>query len=175
MTLLLSKNNRVVSNASPLIYLAKSGRLHLLRELYTEMLIPREVFQETGESTNSPDALLIASAVHDGWLRVENSAHDEVEQLAEGAGVERGEAAAILLAREMDGLLLIDDKLGRSAAEILGVTCLGTVGVLLQALSKSMLHYNEFISILDRMIDRGFRLDSKVYKQAISVARSFSD
>ena len=173
--LLLSKKIRVVSNASPLIYLAKAGQLHLLRELYTEMLIPRKVLQETAGSKESPDALLIASAVDDGWLHVEDSAHNEANQLAESAGIERGEAAAILLAREEDGLLLIDDKLGRSAAEILGVTCLGTVGVLLQAVSKFILQHDEFITILDRMIDLGFRLDSKVYRRAISIAKNLSD
>jgi predicted nucleic acid-binding protein len=139
------------------------------------MWIPRDVFQETAGSKDSPDALMIASAVGAGWIQVIDSIHDEVNQLAESAGIERGEAAAILLAREEDGVLLIDDKLGRGAAEILGVTCLGTVGVLLQAISKSILGYDEFITILDRMIDLGFRLDSRVYRRAISVARSLSE
>ncbi len=175
MTLLLSKKPKVVSNASPLIYLAKAGQLHLLREIYTEILIPNEVFQETGGSKGSPDAILIASAVDDGWVHIEDSEPAKANRLSESTGIEIGEAAAILLAREETALLLIDDKLGRSAAEILGVTCLGTVGVLLQGLYKSTLEYDGFVAILDRMIDSGFRLESKVYRRAINMAKNLSN
>ncbi|MFO7835218.1 MAG: hypothetical protein R6V83_01065 [Candidatus Thorarchaeota archaeon] len=168
----MSKKPKVVSNASPLIYLAKAGQLQILREVYTEILIPHKVFQEAGGIKDSPDAILIASAVDDGWIHIEDSDLDTANQLSESAGIEIGEAAAILLAREKTALLLIDDKMGRSAAETLAVTCLGTVGVLLQGLSTSTLQYDEFVAILNRMIDSGFRLDSKVYKRAINMAKS---
>jgi uncharacterized protein len=173
--LLLSKKPKVVSNASPLIYLAKAGQLHLLREIYTEILIPNDVFQETGGSKGSPDAILIDSAVNDGWIHIEDSEPAKPNRLSESAGIEIGEAAAILLARDKTALLLIDDKMGRSAAEILGVTCLGTVGVLLQGLYNSTLEYDEFVAILNRMIDSGFRLDSKVYRRAMNMAKSLGN
>lgn len=172
MTLLLSKKPNVVSNASPLIYLAKAGQLQLLRENYGEILIPKKVFQETGRTKGSPDAILIASAVDDGWIHIEDSEPPKANRLSESAGIQIGEAAAILLAREKTALLLIDDKMGRSAAEILGVTCLGTVGALLDGLHNSILYYSEFVAILDRMIDLGFRLDSKVYRRAMNMAKS---
>ncbi|NHJ14202.1 MAG: DUF3368 domain-containing protein, partial [Candidatus Thorarchaeota archaeon] len=91
------------------------------------------------------------------------------------SGIDLGEAAAILLARETEALLLIDDKMGRTTAEILGVRCLGTVGVLLRALSISRIDFNEYVAILDRMIDAGFRLDSKVYRLAVRIARDFDE
>ncbi|MBS3793617.1 MAG: DUF3368 domain-containing protein [Candidatus Thorarchaeota archaeon] len=168
----MSKKPNVVSNASPLIYLAKVGQLQLLRDNYGEILIPKEVLQETGRSKGSPDAILIASAVDDGWVHIEDSEPPKGYRLSESAGIQIGEAAAILLAREKTALLLIDDKMGRSAAEILGVPCLGTIGALLEGLYNSTLDYDEFVALLDRMIDSGFRLDSKVYRRAMNMAKS---
>ncbi|MGM0687304.1 MAG: hypothetical protein ACQET3_10075 [Promethearchaeati archaeon] len=71
--------------------------------------------------------------------------------------------------REETALLLIDDKMGRSAADILGVRCLGTVG-LFQALAQSVLQLTEFKIVLHRMINAGLRLDSKVYRVAMEMA-----
>lgn len=175
VTFVLSESIRVVSNASPLIYLAKAGRLSLLRELYQEVLVPEEVFREAGESGGSPDALVIASARDDGWIHVTALEESHMELLAKSAGIETGEAASILLARQERVLLLIDDKMGRGAAEVLGIECLGTVGVLLQAVSDSILQYEEFGRVLDRMIDLGFRLDSKVYRRALSIAEKLAE
>lgn len=175
VTFALSESGKVVSNASPLIYLAKAGQLSLLRELYQEVLVPEEVFREAGETGGSPDALVIASARDDGWMRIVGLEQGDVERLAESAGIETGEAAAILLARQENALLLIDDKMGRGAAEILGVACLGTVGVILQALADSVLQKRDFRRVLDRMIDSGFRLDSKVYRRAMNIAETLTE
>jgi predicted nucleic acid-binding protein len=167
----LSKVDKVVSNASPLIYLSIVGNLHLLKDLFGSIIIPTEVFREVCGVHDTPDSLVIAAAVDNGWIHTENAAGGDAGLLAKSSGIDIGEAAAILLAKEERALLLIDDKMGRSTAEILGVKCFGTVGVLLQALSDSILSVDEFVMTLDRMIDSGFRLDSKVYRLAMRVAK----
>jgi len=168
----LSKINRVVSNASPLIYLSIVGNLHLLKNLFGDIIIPAEVFREVCNAKDTPDSVVISSAVDDGWIHTKNVVSGDASLLAKSSGIDIGEAAAILLAKEEKALLIIDDKMGRSTAEILGVKILGTIGVLLQALSDSILTFNEFVGILDRMIDSGFRLDSKVYRLATRVAKN---
>jgi predicted nucleic acid-binding protein len=171
----LSRVSKVVSNASPLIYLSVVGNLHLLKNLFGNVIIPTEVFREVCGARDTPDSVVISSAVDDGWIHTESAVIGDADLLAESSGIDIGEAAAILLAREKGALLLIDDKMGRSAAEILGVKCLGTVGVLLQALSNSILNLDEFVAILERMIDSGFRLDSKVYRLAIRAAKDLDE
>lgn len=167
----LSKVSRIVSNASPLVYLSIVARLHVLRDLFGTVTIPTEVFREVCSTKDTPDSIVISSAIEDGWIHIRDIAGENADLLATSSGIDTGEAGAILLAREESALLLIDDKMGRSAAEILGIRCLGTVGILLQALSDSLFDYNEFVRILDRMVDSGFRLDSKVYRLAIRVAK----
>ncbi len=160
----------MVSNASPLIHLSMVGCLNLLERLFGNVIIPVEVL-EVCSAKDTPDSIVISSAVDKGWIFTKNVDSGDTVLLAKSSGIDIGEAAAILLAKQERALLLIDDKMGRSAAEILGVKCLGTVGVLLQALSDSLLNFNEFVGILDRMIDLGFRLDSKVYRLAMRVAK----
>ena len=175
VTLHLSKADKVVSNASPLIYLAKTGKLDLLRDLFQTIMIPDVVFKETCDAQESPDAILISAAVKDGWISIGNSKKGDVQLLAKNSGIDNGEAASILLAKDRRALFLIDDKMGRSVAEILGIRCLGTVGVLLIALSKHIIKIEELTSILDQMIDIGFRLETKVYRRVLQVAKKIAD
>jgi len=174
MTSHLSEISRVVSNASPLIYFSKIGQLHVLKRLFDEIIIPIQVFREVCSTQDTPDSLVVMSAVNDGWIQSKKIISKDAELLAESSGIDIGEAAAILLAKDEHALLLIDDKMGRSAAEMLGVNCLGSVGVLLQSLSDSIIDYNKFVFSLDRMIDLGFRLDSKIYRLIMRMAEQLN-
>ncbi|MBC8230623.1 hypothetical protein H8E77_13830 [bacterium] len=61
----------VVSNATPLIYLAKGNLLSILPTLYTEVWIPPEIYDETvpkGVAKGYQDALRIQQACAD-WLK----------------------------------------------------------------------------------------------------------
>jgi predicted nucleic acid-binding protein len=58
----------VVSDASPLITLARAGHLELLREFYGQILIPRAVHEEvTVASTGLPGADEVLRA---SWIEV---------------------------------------------------------------------------------------------------------
>jgi predicted nucleic acid-binding protein len=64
----------IVSDASPLISLAKAGKLYLLREIFERVLIEEEVKRETidrGKVEGAPDALVIEDAVKEGWIEIE--------------------------------------------------------------------------------------------------------
>ena len=63
----------VVSNSTPLIYLAKIGKLDLLKVLFGEILIPKEVWAEVvekGKSLGQKDAYAVENAVAQGWIKV---------------------------------------------------------------------------------------------------------
>ena len=66
----------VVTNATPLIYLAKIGKLLLLKEIYGSVIIPEEVKKEVvdkGKELGEPDAFIIEQAIKEGWLKVEKA------------------------------------------------------------------------------------------------------
>lgn len=120
----------VVSNASPLIILAKVNRLELLRSLYERIILPAEVHGEVVvPGTNLPGSAQIAQAI---WLDVRRLANPEALSAAEGEfSLARGELATVLLAEELKAdLVLMDDRAGRRLAASRGLRTRGCVGIL---------------------------------------------
>jgi predicted nucleic acid-binding protein len=150
------------------------GKLVVLKDLFEKIFIPKEVFEEVCGSQETPDSVIINDAVKEGWIGVKDTSFGGNKQLAETAGIQIGEASAIILAKEERTLLIIDDKMGRGAAEMMGVACVGTVGVLLRALVKSQITKVEFTQVLDKMIDSGFRLDIRVYREIMKLVGELS-
>jgi predicted nucleic acid-binding protein len=158
----------VVSNSTPLIYLAKIGRLDLLRELFGEVLVPKEVYAEVvlkGKSLGLKDAYVVEAAVVQGWIKV--VAADPVEMPIE---LDKGEQEALSLAKQLKATVLIDEVSARSAARLLDLTPRGTIFVLLLALKEKRIILEDFMQALNELIDAGFRLKEEVYVQAIKEA-----
>ena len=61
----------LIADASPLIGLARSSSLHLLRYLYHNIVIPQVVFNELETSSNKPGSVILAKAIESDWLSVE--------------------------------------------------------------------------------------------------------
>jgi predicted nucleic acid-binding protein len=163
----------VVSNSTPLIYLAKIGKLDLLRILFGETLIPKEVWIEVvekGKSLGQKDAYVVENAIAQGWIKVADV--DPVEMPIE---LDKGEEEALSLAKQLNlETILIDEVSARSAARLLGLTPRGTVFVLLLALKEEKIMFDGFLQALDQLIDEGFRLKEEVYVQAIREATKLS-
>ncbi len=65
--------DKIVSNATPLIYLAKADKLALLQNTINQVLIPKAVFQEVvveGKRLGEKDAYRVEKAIDQGWLKV---------------------------------------------------------------------------------------------------------
>jgi len=167
----MSSEKPLVANSSPLIWLAKIGRLGLLKAVFGKVLIPRRVYEETA-SGNSADSIPISEAVEEDWIKVsEEDYRDEATVLAGRAGIHLGEAEAIILAHKMDADLIIDEREGSATAEIFGVRPLGTVAVLLLAHAKRQLTFSEFKDGLDSLITQGFWLSVDVYNRVLEEAQ----
>jgi uncharacterized protein len=158
-----------VSNATPLIYLAKIGKLKLLKALFGEIIIPKEVWIEVvekGKSLGQKDAYAVENAVAKGWIKV--AAADPIEMPIE---LDKGEEEALSLAKQLKlETVLVDEVSARSAARLLNLTPRGTIFVLLMALKQRKIVLDEFLQALDQLIEEGFRLKEEVYVQAIREA-----
>lgn len=163
----------IVSNASPLIYLAKVERLSLLRELFEEVHIPREVREETvdrGKELGESDALVIESGIEDGWIIAR-----DVEAKDVPFELERGEIAALSLAEDLGAAeVLVDELPARKAARMMNLEPHGTVYVLFSALKKGRVDLDGFLETLDNLIQKGFRLKEEVYVRVIRRAREIA-
>lgn len=166
----MSGEGRAVSDSGPLIWLAKINRLSLLKRLFGEVVVPERVWAEVS-SGGSADSVLIREALGEGWVRVERGVGGEASALVEVSGLHLGEAEAVLLARSMGALFLVDEREASATARVFGVRPLGTLGVLLLGLCEGFLSFDEFEECLDTLIGSGFWLSVDVYRRALASAR----
>ena len=161
---------RIVSNATPLIYLAKIERLDLLRKIYREVFIPKEVEVEVvkkGKEMKKRDAFLVEKAIQEGWLKVLDAKIVRIP-----IELESGEMAAISLAKNLKiNEILMDERSGRAAAELVDLLPRGTIFVLLKALENKDITLDDFLEILAELIGQGFRLNEEVYIEVVRKAR----
>ncbi len=154
----------VVSNSTPLIALSRIRKLDLLREYFTEIIIPEAVYQEVVVAGGD---LYGAKEIKElDWVKVKKVKNDLAAKALETI-VDKGEAEAITLAAELESrLLLIDDAEGRKTAQGIGLRITGTVGVLLMAARDGKI---ELKGALDQLLSVGFRLSEKEYQRIIGL------
>jgi predicted nucleic acid-binding protein len=142
----------VVSDTSPLNYLVMIGEIAILHRLYDRVLIPSEVLAEL-EHGGTPSEVLLWVRSQPDWLEVRSVDidHDDaaLNQLDEG------ERAAILLAQQEPGvLLIIDDAAGRAEADRRSIPNTGTLGVLRAAAIR---RFVDLPTALTRLAATNFR------------------
>ena len=156
-----------VSNSSPLIGLSILGRLELLREFYGEVSIPPTVLREVvADGRGKSGSLDVNTAVADGWIRVA-APTDEPLVASLRRDLDPGESEAIALALTGGaGVLIIDETDGRRIAGSLGISIIGTVGVLIRAAHEGRI--DNLREELDTLIQAGFYIREDLYRQALA-------
>lgn len=144
----------VVSNAGPLVALSKLGQLGLVLKLYTEIIIPREVYKEVvvnGTRLGAPDAFSVKRIVDSGHILVEDVTLSEQDHQLIGA-IDVGEIQVIALAKEKESdWVLIDNEHARKAARLQGLPIKGTIGILVEGYKKSFLNLEEFQFLVEEI------------------------
>ncbi|MHB1276746.1 MAG: DUF3368 domain-containing protein [Candidatus Humimicrobiaceae bacterium] len=162
--------NEIVSDATPLIYLAKLKKLDLLKSLYSKIIISQEVkieIVDEGKKIKEPDAFLIEKEIEYGFIKVKKAGRLIKTTLE----LELGELSTLSLAKELKiDEVLIDETLAHTAAKMAGLIPKGTIYVLLKNLKLKKITFNDFLSILNELIESGFRLKEDIYIKVIEEA-----
>jgi len=152
----------VVSNSTPLIYLAKLGHLTLLKKLFGKVNVPSEVMVEImrGKQLGFVDAAVVEKAKQDGWIKVVELGGARKRELVKLRqtfdDIGEADAAAIVLAKSSGATLCLDDSRAIKAAEILGVKHIGTLGILLLAVRRGLLKKRQVENLALSLPERGF-------------------
>jgi len=163
-----------ISDATPLIYMARLGKLHLLKSIFNQVQIPLEVKVETvdrGKTKGCPDAYVIEQALNDGWLILspltpENTKKSEA--LAQMTGIDIGEAQVIFLAKQKnEKLVLIDQSNARQVARHLELAPRGTIFIILTAIRRKLITKEEAKLMLATLIEVNFHVSAKIYHETI--------
>lgn len=154
---------RVVCDTSPLILLAKIGRLELLFRLYEQVAIPVSALDEarvrSTEETTGTEALVENQAVE-----IERGSPEVLQSVPADLGA--GERAAIAVAIETGADLVIpDDRAGRRVARERDLSVTGTIGILIEARARDMI--SSVRRELDRLIEAGMWIDEVFYHRIL--------
>ncbi len=155
----------VVSDTGPLIYLARIGRLDLLKEKFGSVAIPEEVYNEVcviGEGKPGSDEIKRAD-----WIKTKEVNDDFLIEVLK-LELDQGEAEVIALAKQEDAeKIIIDEKIPREKLKSLGFKVVGTVGILVWASKEG------FIPDLKRSLDdlrrKGMWISDELYKKALEM------
>ncbi len=89
---------KVIVNSTPIIALAKAGKLDVLKAMYGQVIIPEAVFDEVTAKDDSAKAMLLKN---NDWIRVK-SIKNTPEKNMFRARLHDGEVEVMILARELD-------------------------------------------------------------------------
>jgi hypothetical protein len=154
----------VVSNTSPITNLAAIGRFHLLQDLFATLTIAQGVWDELNANGHRwPGSREVSAAP---WIIKRTPSNTPLVSALRGY-LDRGEAETIALAVELKaGLVILDERDGRHAAQTHGLRLMGAVGVLIQAKHHGLIPVLR--PELDALRNRaGFYLSDGVYKMAL--------
>ena len=123
---------KVVADSSPIISCARAGKLHLIKDVYSNIIIPPAVYREividgSGKPGNSEleDSISV-------WVEVKEPSDKGVVSILKRRFGE-GESEAIALAKELDFYLLVDEIRAMNEAKRRGINILSTLIMLLEA------------------------------------------
>jgi predicted nucleic acid-binding protein len=156
----------VVSDAGPLIALARIGALNLLPGVYGDIVIPVAVRDEIRKPDRKRSGTV--SFANADWLRTESVSDQSTRRLLHD-NLDAGEREAIALAIELEaGVLLIDEALGRRGADSHGRTSTGTLGALLLAKEEDLIE--AVAPVVDRLVSMVFRIGDALYQSILEQA-----
>lgn len=154
---------RVICDTSPLILLAKIGRLELLFQLYGQVVVPVSVLDEIrGRSTEETTA--IESLVENQALEIQRGSPEALERVPADLGAGEREAIALAMETEAD-IVVLDDREGRRVARERDLPVTGTIGILIEARARDMIP--SVRRELDRLIEAGMWIDEAFYHRIL--------
>jgi len=157
----------VISNTSPLINLLAIDQLDLLKKLYGKIIIPQAVYQEiTVKGAGQKGSTELEKL---NWIEIKLVSDKKLVQALK-LELDEGESEVIALAVELKaGLILIDERRGRTVARNLDISCIGLLGVLIEAKQKGLIKFVR--PLLDDLISKaGFWINQKLYNRVLEAA-----
>ena len=157
-------NNTWVVDSSTLIILGKLSLLHILPRLCDNLIIPDGVATEI---LSGPDEDRAKSWIkEDGKKYQKNIGPISINIASWDLGI--GETEVISHCRwNPQNVAIIDDRAAKKCAETFALKVKGTLAIIMSAKNAGLI--SEVKSVLDRMLEYGFRIKSTLYKKILEM------
>jgi predicted nucleic acid-binding protein len=137
----------VLCDASPLMTLGKLNRLDLLASLFSEVQIPRAVYDEVvtqGLTRGAADAVTVRLFWQSHQWPIVDVPETTVSAYVPPMVLDPGELEVLALAQSLaDPLVLLDDEVARAEARRLKLRLCGTLGILVRAYRQRLLSFDQ--------------------------------
>lgn len=165
------RGRRCTIDSSCVIALDHVGLVPSLSVLFNTILVPKAVREELFKRRATKDRLQAIFADYAFFERCDNYDQGAVdllllEQCREG-GRDRGEAEAVVQASQFGAAVVIDDRWGRDLAARFDLDCHGTLWVLEQLHSMSLVSSTKLRESVEAMRERGIRLPWKAVNKML--------
>lgn len=159
----------IILDATPLIYLTKSGLGRILEELKEEKItspqVKREVVDE-GKNRGNPDAIILEKMFQNRVISTKEPEDDTLlETLLKTRGLHITDAEVLVIAKELHGTAIVDDAVARKTARIYGIPYAGTPHLLMKAIKQSLITKERAKQAINDMVSEGWRCDIETYTQ----------
>lgn len=154
-----------VTNASPLIILARSNYLENVQKIFKHVIIPEAVFNEIFQKKDAASKT-VRELINVGFLKIEKVKNKELARFI-SIDVGLGEAEAIALSLELNpDYLLLDDYKARIYAEERSIKIIGTLG-LVKAFYDLKFIDEDINMIYKRLISANFWIEEDLFFKVI--------
>jgi predicted nucleic acid-binding protein len=168
----------VVSDAGPLIHLAQIDQLQLLQNLFKHVSITAKVKNETvdeGINHGFIDAQIISKAIQDGWITVDHVSEQlagSIERLVIGENISKADAETLMMAKNKNAELLVDDKVVADLAKMFGLRIWNTWTILLESLSEGLIELQVISKAINELGKKRHKLSEKQAEEILKVANT---
>jgi hypothetical protein len=150
----------IISDSTTIITLLNIDRLDILTNIFSCVYIPKKVYEEI---------VIEEQIVLDEELFVTKEIEDKKLYKLLSKSLDAGECEAIVLAKEMDLSLIIDEKKGRKIASNLGINIFGFIGLLVLNYKNRLLTREDTINVFYRAKEQGFRVGLSLENQFLGL------
>jgi len=154
-------------NATPLIYITKVGLAKIFEELKDEKLTSPHVKSEVvekGKRKGIPDAVILDKMFTRHVFKiVEIKNRKFLASLLETKGLHITDAEVLVIARERDGIAVIDDEVARKTATIYEISYAGTPYILMRAVYRGLITKERAKQAINEMTLAGWRCSLESY------------
>lgn len=142
---------KVICNATPLISLSSVKKLHLLKDLFGEIIIPEQVYNEVAVA--GADKYGSAEVKGCPWIKVQKT-NDNILKSYLMQTLDEGEAEVIVLADELKAdLVIIDERLARQYVDKAKLNLIGTLGIIANAKQEGLIP--DARGLIQEMLSKG--------------------
>ena len=156
------EKEKAVTNANTLIFIAKIGIFDLAKNMFSEIFITDEVFEEIFDKEDIEN------------LKIEKELNAFLKKVSieniKNLPIDKGEISAISYCLENNiKTFLSDDKKARITAESLGIKAKGILGIILDNLQKKKITNERAKVLIKKLIENGYYMALDLYDELISL------